>query len=394
MKYPDTCEIVTGLVIKGLYPPNSVPANELIAPYCDMVRFMQKNNDVTSERLIQRFGLGPYQAAEQAAAALNGTSHSDWLGILHETYQKYCLGETLEHNGRKLKEGKDADYAQIATQLSEVDSAAGNGALLSDINNEFVPFQPCGYEPFDTHLGGMPLQGLNIIGAKSKSGKTTLLIDLMIDYLRAQDKKDVAIFSLEMMSQEFKARAKSLGMPMRLMNRVVIWDGSMNAADVMAEAGKEQLKRQTSGKRPLGLIGVDFADLMVVEEENSEAVMANIYRIMARMAKSMGLPVYLLSQLSRAYQGGLPRPNHLRYTSLAEALAWQILMLYNPNTDWSDQAADLPIPIEKGYGYILAWACRGGFGKHPGPGAIKILWDGQRGWGRKSEEWFPLVKVE
>jgi hypothetical protein len=392
MRYPDICEVVTGLVVKGIYPPNAVPADELLQPYDDMVRFLQKSKS-TPEKLIQKFGLVPYQAAEQAAASLNGTTTSDWLAILHEAHSKYCLGDILEHNGRRLKEGKDADYAKIATQLTEMDTDEGHGQLLSTVENDFIAFQPSGYEPFDTHFGGMPHQGLSVWGAKSKSGKTTLLIDVACANLQFQTKKDIAIFSLEMLDQEFKARASDLGFPKRLMNRIVIWDGVMTAADVAAEASKEQLKRSMAGKNPIGLIGVDFADLMVVDEENSEAVFANIYRIMARLAKSLSIPVILLSQLSGAYQGGLPKPNHLRYTRLAEALAWQILMLYNPNTDWS-QITDVDLPLDAGYGYILGWACRGGFGKHKGPGAIRMAWDGGRGWGKKSEGWFDLVKVE
>jgi hypothetical protein len=142
------------------------------------------------------------------------------------------------------------------------------------------------------------------------------------------------------------------------------------------------------------MIGVDFADLMIVDEENSEAAMANIYRIMAQMAKSMRLPVFLLSQLSRGYTGGLPRPNHIRYTSLAEALSWQILMLYNPNTDWSEESGKVDLPREAGKGYILAWACRGGFRNHDGPGAIEVDWDGGSGWGKKAIRWHPLTKVD
>ena len=397
MKYMDVCEIVTGLVIKGTYPPNAVSADELVDPYCDVVRLLQKDSSTTPEKLIQKFGLSSFQAAEQASAALNGTNKADWLGILHESYNKFCLGQLMERNGRKLMEGKDADFAQISTQMNNLDTEEGKGMLLSEVADGFEPMQPCGFEPYDKHLGGAPHQGLTVIGAKSKSGKTTLMIDESVAYLKFQQKKDIAIFSLEMLSQEFKARARDIGMPVSVMNRVVIWDGAMSAADVASEIGKEQLKRKIAGKRPIGKVGVDFADLLVQEEENSEAVFANIYRTMARIGKSLAIPVTLLSQLSGSYTGGLPKPNHLRYTRLAEALAWRVLMLYNPNTDWSDSVdsrgkpVTIQLPREPGFGYIIAWASRGGFGAHDGPGAIRIKWNGGSGWGKKSEGWFPLV---
>lgn len=400
MKYQDVCEICAGLILKGTYPPNAVAASEMMEPYGDMVRLLQKDSSVTPEKLIQKFGLSSFQAAEQASAALNGTNKADWLGILHESYNKFCLGQLMERNGRKLMDGKDADFAQISTQMNNLDTEEGKGILLSEVADGFEPMQKCGYEPYDTHLGGAPHQGLTVIGAKSKSGKTTLLIDEAIAFLRFQQKKDIAIFSLEMLNQEFKARAKELGMPLGIMNRIVMWDGAMSAADVASEIGKEQLRRQMDGKRPIGKVGVDFADLMVQDEENSEAVFATIYRTMARIGKSLAIPVTLLSQLSGSYVGGLPKPNHLRYTRLAEALAWRVLMLYNPNTDWSDnldakgKPMAIKLPVDAGYGYIIAWASRGGFGIHDGPGAIRMKWDGGRGWGKKSEGWFPLVKIE
>jgi hypothetical protein len=400
LKYPDVCEICAGLILKGIYPPNAIVASELMQPYDDMVRLLQKDSSVTPEKLIQKFGLSSFQAAEQASAALNGTNKADWLGILHESYGKFCLGQLMERNGRKLMDGKDADFAQITAQMNNLDTEEGKGILLSDVKDGFEPMCPCGYEPYDNHLGGAPHQGLSVVGAKSKSGKTTLLIDETIAFLKFQTKSDAAIFSLEMLNGEFKARAKDLGMPLSIMNRIVMWDGAMSAADVATAIGKEQLKRQMAGKRLIGKVGVDFADLMVQDEENSEAVFANIYRTMAHIGKSMKIPITLLSQLSGSYIGGLPKPNHLRYTRLAEALAWRVLMLYNPNTDWSDSVdalgkpIQIPLPRDAGYGYIIAWASRGGFGKHDGPGAIRMRWDGGRGWGKKSEGWYPLVKVE
>jgi len=394
MKYQDVCEIVAGLALKGFYPPNAIPTAKLLSPYDDMIRFLQKNGGASAETIIQKFGLIGYQAAERAASSLNGTTRSDWLALLNDSYNKYCLGEIMEQNSRRLKEGKDADYAKISSQLTTMDTAESRGILLSDVTDDFVPFQKCGYEPFDTHFGGIPQQGLVLIGAKSKSGKTTLLIDIVIAYLKFQTEKDAAIFSLEMIRQEFKARAKELGMPKSIMNRVMIWDGSLSASEIMAEVSREQLRRNMSGGRPFGIIGADFADLMVPDnEENSEAVFANIYRIMTKMAKTMKLPVFLLAQLSGSYQGGLPRPNHIRYTRLAEALSWMTIMLYNPNTDWSD-LKDVELPLMAGHGYIIVWACRGGFRKHKGPGAIQIKWDGGRGWGKISEVWHPLVKLE
>jgi hypothetical protein len=393
MKHRDNCEIAAGLVITKKYPPNAFNPTEFIPPYDDMLRMLQKDEHTSPEKLIQKFGLAAYQAAESAVAALNGSAKSDWLGMVHESYQKYEMASVMERGAKRLYDGKEMDYADLACKLQSLDEGGSGGMLLSEVTDEFVPYQLCGYSPFDEHLGGMPTVGLTVVGGRSKSGKTTFASELASGFLAFQKKKDVGVFSLEMKDVEYKARAVELGMKKNMMARIHIWDGSMTAQEVYSAAGKEQTQRKLAGRNPLGMIIVDFADLMVIDEQNSEAVMADIYRIMARMAKTLEIPVFLLAQLSRAYQGGLPKPNHLRYSSLCEALSWQILMLYNPNTDWAD-LEKVPLPRDPGYGYILCWAARGGFRIHGGSGAIRVRWNGGSGWGHKAEGWYPLVKVE
>jgi len=395
MRHQDVCEIAIGLVVTKKYPPHAFHASELIPPYSDILKALQKNPNYSVEDIIQKHGLAPYQAAEQAAASLNGSAKSDWPGILHDSYTKAVLAKTFEHAAKKLYEGKDPDYLKISEQIQENTDDDIKGEILADVEEEFVPFQKCGYEPFDTHLGGIPTQGLIILGAKAKSGKTSLAIGKIAKgFVQTYPKKDVAIFSLEMINSELKYRAKELGVPLKLMKRMKAWDGMFSSSEIITLVSKEQINRISSGENELGMVIVDFADLMIMEEEMSEAVMASIYRNMAKLAKLLKIPVLLLSQLSRNgyVQEGLPKPYHLRYTSLAEALAWMIVMLYNPSTDWSD-LSKIPLPKEPGYGYLLVWACRGGFKKHDGPGAIQVEWDGKTGWGDKATGWQPLVKT-
>lgn len=115
-------------------------------------------------------------------------------------------------------------------------------------------------------------------------------------------------------------------------------------------------------------------------------------------AKQLHIPIILLSQLSYKYQGGLPHPDHLRYTSLAKALAWMIIMLYNPSSDFYEEdsgVADM-LPIVEDKAYMILWKVRGGFRKHinDSPGAIQIAFRGDKGWGDKTSErsWYSLKK--
>ncbi|HKZ39469.1 MAG TPA: DnaB-like helicase C-terminal domain-containing protein, partial [Candidatus Hodarchaeales archaeon] len=144
----------------------------------------------------------------------------------------------------------------------------------------------------------------------------------------------------------------------------------------------------------LGLIGIDFADLLV-SGEVTEPAMAVIYKSLAAAAKQLNVPIILLSQFSRNYQGGIPRPYHIRYTSLAEALSWMIIALYSPTLDYfanEKRKGDPELPIIPGKAYMIAWKCRGGFRVHGGPGAVQLRWDGGLSWGNTEGNWFDLTK--
>jgi hypothetical protein len=137
---------------------------------------------------------------------------------------------------------------------------------------------------------------------------------------------------------------------------------------------------------------IDFADYLI-RGEVTESKTAELYRILAIGSKQLKCPVVLLSQLSRSYQGGIPRPYHVRYSSLTEAFAWLNIMLYNPSFDFYEERDADVLPIKDKVAYMCVWKCRGGFRLHreDSPGAIAVPFIGARGWGNKSK-WFSLKK--
>ena len=112
----------------------------------------------------------------------------------------------------------------------------------------------------------------------------------------------------------------------------------------------------------------------------------------------MGVPNVILSQLSYKYNGGIPKPDYIRYTSLAKALAWMIIMPYNPASDFYEEDANASdvLPIVEDKAYLCCWKVRGGFRKHKNdcPGAIQIAFRGDKGWGDRTSErsWYSLKK--
>jgi hypothetical protein len=140
---------------------------------------------------------------------------------------------------------------------------------------------------------------------------------------------------------------------------------------------------------------IDFADL-IIEGETGVASMSDMYLALMMGAKKLRVPIFLLSQLSGGYKGGIPRPNHLRWTRLAEALAYMVLMVYNPSIDYFAESESDMIPIVQDRAYIVAWKCRGGFRKHmkDNPGAIQIPFRGKHGWDYTHKgSWFRLKDI-
>lgn len=151
------------------------------------------------------------------------------------------------------------------------------------------------------------------------------MVNLAICWASKHKKENVAIFTLEMMKEEIKRRFDEIyKLSESTQDRIQINDAIVTPEEVIAKA---------STIENLGLVCIDFADLLI-KGDTTESAMAHIYRTFMLGAKTLGCPVVLLSQLNRGYSGGIPRPKDIRYTGLAEALGWLILMLYNPSTDW------------------------------------------------------------
>jgi hypothetical protein len=112
----------------------------------------------------------------------------------------------------------------------------------------------------------------------------------------------------------------------------------------------------------LGMIGIDFAD-QLVQGEIDESKMGAVYKASAALGKRMKVPVWLLAQYNRIYTGGLPRPRHVRYTSLSEALSWMILMLYMPAMSFNDEKSNKCFPIIM-MRLLLCWKCGVASTKH------------------------------
>jgi hypothetical protein len=390
MTWADASEIVIGLVITKKISINSVRPEIFVPPYNDVIKLM-KTGTIDTETLIEKIGFSPIQASLEAAKSVNGMGSGNWIKILEDTAIAYDAGIRLEKFGKKLQQGEPIDWATIKTISHQaLEGVGGDFIPLSDIEAGEIPFKETGFKAIDEHLGGLPIVGQVIIAAPSGAGKTTFMVGLTSCWVKRHPEDVVAVFTLEMMKEEIAMRFNEVAVKLtdEERERIHISDEVLTPEEVINKASMVD---------HLGLVCIDFADLLI-KGETTESTMAHIYRTFMLGAKQLGCPVVLLSQLNRGYSGGVPAPNDIRYTGLAEALGWMVLMLYNPETDWfgEEDTENYNLPFRKGHAYVLCWKVRGGFRKHKedSPGAIQLEFKGSIGW-RTDDigHWFSLRKL-
>jgi len=386
MNWLDASECVMGLILEGRLSHNSVRPEILIEPYNRMLTLWKEG--LPREEIIQRVGLQPFNACLSAVHSMNGAGEADWVKILEESYTLYQAGRRMERWAKRLVSGEQIDWGEYNSLGKVAQQRLAESLIpLSQIESGEVPFILTGMKSFDDHTGGIPAVGLIVVGSRPGMGKTSFMIQIVSSFAREHPAKNIAVFSLEMVFQEIAARFRAIN---RLTNdleeRIFICEKPMRADEIIATA---------STVENLGLVAIDFADLMIQGETN-ESSMAEIYRTLMLGAKALHVPILLLSQLNRS-SNGLPRPSEIRWTGLAEALAWMILTLYNPNLDWSaeEDSKETGLPVIKDVAYIAVWKVRGGFRKHLDacPGAIQIPFRGDKGWHPTQSHWFSLSKV-
>lgn len=385
--WADISEIVTGLILQKRLPCNVINPKSLIPPYDEIL--IQYKKDQSIESLIEMVGLDPIQNALHAEQSVNGTGNlADWIKLLEKSKIRYSAGYELEKASHKLQSGEEIDWSILTSIASKAQSGIGSGFTpLSEVEAMEVPFKKTGFKAIDIHFGGLPAVGQILIAGSPGSGKTTFMLELAACWVKTWKEDIVVIFTLEMLKEELKMRlVEVFHLEPDQLARIVVEDMPMSPAETVSKAATVE---------KLGLVLVDFADLLI-DGETSESAMANIYRTYMLGAKALRCPIAVLCQLSRNYTGGIPRPQHIRYTSLAEALAWAIIMLYNPNTNWypaDDDPDDEIMPRIPDYGYIIGWKFRGGFRVHKddSPGAIQLPFKGGNGWHPfDSGKWFPV----
>ena len=257
------------------------------------------------------------------------------------------LADSLRHI-REILDQRAQDYVEIVDNPEILDK----NKVLSN------------YEKLDTILGGFKPWELVVLAARPSMGKTAFSLNLAVNAALKQQKA-VAIFSLEMSSEQIVDRILSLvaEIPLYKIHKwqldeedfAKIWEAMEKLSEVniyIDDRGgatipelKSKLRRLKVEKGQLDMVIIDYLQLMSWTGSkfawNRVQEIAEISRGLKELARELKLPIIALSQLSRAVEqrpDKRPQLADLRESGAIEQDADSVLMLYredyyDPETD-------------------------------------------------------------
>lgn len=212
------------------------------------------------------------------------------------------------------------------------------------------PGIPCGFYDLDAMTSGFGRSDLIIIAGRPSMGKTSFALNIAHNV--AKDNLPVAIFSLEMSKEQLALRLlaseagiesnklrsgrlsqkeleplfESLG---TLSTIPIFIDDAANATVMQMRSQVRRLQAEHKGQ--LGLVLIDYLQLMEGGGDNRVQELSKITRSLKGLAREVGAPVIALSQLSRAVESRTnkrPMMSDLRESGSIEQDADLIIMLY------------------------------------------------------------------
>ena len=226
---------------------------------------------------------------------------------------------------------------------------------------------PSGFPKLDKVTRGWQPGDLIILAARPAVGKTAMALKLA----RAAAKNDirsvpVGVWSLEMeairlMLRMLAAESETLlhrlqtgrldDAQMRLLHTDAIarlsgipiyWDESTSLSIFSLRAKARRMKR----KQNIGLIIIDYLQLMTGTGSNREQEIASISKGLKHLARELKIPVIALSQLSREVEKRtgakrIPQLSDLRESGAIEQDADMVIFLYGPSDEEVEKDASL-----------------------------------------------------
>lgn len=281
-----------------------------------------------------------------------------------------------------VRQGKNV--AGMVSLKEAIYEAYDNLAKLSGPDKEKYEGLRSGYPLLDNVTTGFGKSNLIVLAARPGMGKTSFALNIATNIARKYPEKTVAVFSLEMSSEELAMRiltSESLVDSERMKKGALNsddWSKLFQSAEYLsgmniliddtAAATVLQMKAKLRRIKNLGFVVIDYLQLMSSGKvtDNRVAEVSAMTRNLKIMAKELGVPVLLLSQLNR---GSEKRTDHrptiadLRESGSIEQDADAVLFLYRDQVyNPSANPADAECIVAKN--------------RHGRTDTIRLRWDG------------------
>jgi replicative DNA helicase len=358
---------------------------------------------LADQKLLERVGgqLGLTQLVDRTVSAVNIDQYAKLIldkktrrDLVSSAYKIIELAEDTSQPLETVIQKSEEQIANISQGKSQQDLVSIGETLIDTFQeiedrseSKIPPGVPCGFYDLDAMTGGFQRSDLIIVAGRPSMGKTALAVQF--GFKIAKKGLPVAVFSLEMSKGQLVQRllageAKIESTRLRSGNiQQDEWEPLTEAISKLAELPifiddtsnptvneikKKAQKLQAENDGKLGLILIDYLQLMDGGSENRVQELSRITRGLKGMAKDLNVPVIVLSQLNRSVEqrtNKRPMMSDLRESGSTEQDADLIMMIYrddyyNPNSS------------EAGVAEIILTKHRNG-----PTGTVKLLFDSQ-----------------
>ncbi len=235
--------------------------------------------------------------------------------------------------------------------------------IQSQSTGEILPGLPCQFYDLDAMTGGFQRSDLIIIAGRPSMGKTSFALNIANNIAQTSHLA-AAIFSLEMSKEQLALRLLSseAGIESNRLRSGRIsqteWEPLIEAQTNLSELPiyiddtanttvtqmRSQARRLQAEQGQLGLVLLDYLQLMEGSSDNRVQELSKITRQLKGLARELNVPVIALSQLSRSVESRTnkrPMMSDLRESGSIEQDADLVIMLYRDeyyNPDTTDRA--------------------------------------------------------